>query len=71
MRRIRSGPRRGVPISVTLVGRSYSGCYVVDGDKITVTYGSRSSTTQIGSSAEAPLARLLLRDLVNAESEAT
>lgn len=53
-------------ISVTVDGKRVSGYYVVEGDVVTVTCGSRCSSMPIGGSTGPLVAGMLLRGLAHA-----
>jgi hypothetical protein len=53
-------------IFVTIDGKRFSGYYVVESDVVTVTYGSRCSSMQIGGSQAQLVAGMLLRGLAHA-----
>jgi hypothetical protein len=53
-------------ISVTVDGKRFSGYYVLESDVVTVTYGSRCSSMQIGGSTARLVAGMLLRGLAHA-----
>jgi hypothetical protein len=64
MRRNRKPPPPSSPVQIDLDGKSYVGGYFVERGMITVSYGLRQTTTQLGGSTAAGLARILLSELV-------
>ena len=56
------GPENEVQIEHN--GKTYRGRYYVSGNVVTVTWSLESRSTQIGGSAPAALARMLLKELV-------
>jgi hypothetical protein len=52
-------------------GNVYRGSYTIVRKMISVTYGSRTKTTQLGGSADAPeaLAKIMLGEIVSEESK--
>lgn len=65
MRRNKQPP--SFPVRVQIDGKPYAGSYYVDRRTITVTYGIRKKTTQLGGSSPDGLARILLGELVRAD----
>ena len=51
-------------VELQLDGTRYVGSYSIDGDVITVVYGSSSKSTQVGDSSPKRIATMLLRELV-------
>ena len=68
-RRTLSSPPRTVQIEFD--EKTYTGSYAVDRKMITVSYGWRTKTTQLGGSASAPdsLARIMLAEMVREERD--
>ncbi len=64
---LKLGKPPSVAIGTKLNGRLYSGQYSISDGLVTVTYGSRTKSTAVGNGHEAPIARMLLGELVNAE----
>jgi hypothetical protein len=58
----RPGPDEEVHIQYK--GKTYRGRYSVAGSVVTVTWSLQSRSTQIGGSAPAVLARMLLKELI-------
>jgi hypothetical protein len=54
-------------VSVEIDGKTHAGSYTVSGKVITVSYGGRTKTTQIGGTPQATIARQLLRELVRSK----
>lgn len=55
-------------IAVTIEGKDYSGSYYVESGVLTVSYGFKSTSTH-SSGTDAMIARVILRELVEAEKQ--
>ena len=55
------------PVQIAFRGKIYSGRYAIEGNTITVFYGTRNAPTQLGGSPALSLAKLLLREMVEAD----
>lgn len=60
-------PRR--PVEIVYEGHAYTGDYVVESGTVRVTYKLHSRSTQLGGHEADGLARMLLRELVQATIE--
>jgi len=54
------------PVEITKDGKKYEGTYKVWAELVYVTYGDRTMTTHIGGSPSDTVARMLLREMVEA-----
>jgi hypothetical protein len=55
------------PIQIAFGGKIYSGRYAIEGSTIILFYGTRKASTQLGGSPAISLAKILLREIVEAD----
>ena len=56
-------------VTITQDGKTYTGHYTVESGTVTVSWGFRTITTQIGGSTAVVVARMLLRELTAVDSD--